>query len=59
MRRNVKRKLLAILAKSNDYFFDVDPEEPPDYVGAAIFYGYVLLALVMSVVFAVATVLLW
>lgn len=55
----MKRKLLAVLAKSNDYFFDVDPEEPPDYVSAAIFYGYVILALVMSVVFAVATVFLW
>lgn len=46
-----------IIYAMNDYFFDVDPNEPPDYVGAGIFYGVITLMLVILAILALATLI--
>ena len=46
-----------IMHALNDYFFDVDPNEPPDYVGAGIFYGVITLMLVILAILALATLI--
>ena len=44
-----------IMHALNDYFFDVNPEEPPDYVGADIFYGVIALMFTILAILTVAT----
>ena len=42
----------ALFTKANDYFFDVEPEEPIDWASVSIFYGACGLCVGMAIVFA-------
>lgn len=35
------------LTKINEYFFEIEPDEAPDYVGASLFYGTCLLGVLI------------
>lgn len=51
------RYIKGVVWRLNDYFFDVDPEEPPDYVSAAIFYGSIGALLAVGALLTVATII--
>lgn len=50
-------RITNVINVLNDYFFDVDPEEAPDYVGAGIFYGVITLMLLILSILTLATLI--
>lgn len=50
------KRIKRIVYAMNDYFFEIEPDEAPDYVGAALFYGVITLMLGVGVILTVATI---
>lgn len=47
----------TVLRNLNEYFFEIEEDEPADVLGASLFYGVCLLGVVISVTVAVVSVI--
>lgn len=51
----IKARIQSVVMRVNDYFFDIEPDEPTDYEGAAVFYGSIASMIIVLAVVAIAS----
>ena len=52
----VVTKVRAVVWRVNNYFFDIEPDDPVDYAGAIIFYGSISAILLTGITVAAVVI---